>query len=484
MELEKRNIVIASMVAMFLAAVEGTVVITAVPTIVKNLNGFYLMSWVFSTYLLTSTVTTPIYGKLADLYGRKNTLTLGIVIFLAGSFLCGLSQNMYFLIMSRAIQGIGAGSIFTLTYTIIGDVFSVSGRAKVQGWLSTVWGAASLIGPFLGGFLIDTLSWHWIFFINIPFGIISVILIQKNLKENFEKRDVHIDYLGIIILTISIVLLLYGFLAGGNKESVFFVLICVLVSFIFLSIFYFVEKRAKEPIIPFEIFTKANVIVNTISFLQSAVLIAIDVYIVLYMQNVLGFGATISGLCMAPMSLAWLMSSIFLGKYITKYSKKNIVLVSSFIVLLGSVLLPALNMNSSLILVILSVLILGFGFGGNTTTQTIVIQTSVDYFMRGVAVASNTLLRNLGQTIGISVFGSIFNLSIIRYFQNLGINGIEPSNLYNTQVLNNNISAELVKESLNSGLHLLFLCFIIVNIVSLILCLFLPKRFKGEQLDV
>lgn len=486
MDLEKRNIIIASMIAMFLAAVEGTVVITAVPTIVKNLNGFHLISWVFSTYLLTSTITTPIYGKLADLYGRKNIFTLGIVIFLIGSFLCGLSQSIYFLIIFRAIQGIGAGSIFTLTYTIIGDLFSVSGRAKVQGWLSTVWGIASLVGPFLGGFLIDTLSWHWIFFINIPFGIICVMLIRKNLKENFQRRDVHIDYLGTLVLTISIMLLLYGFLTGENRKSsdMIFVVIYIMLAIIFLIIFYFVEKRSHEPIVPFEILTKSNIIVNMLGFFQSAILIAMDVYIVLYIQNVLGFSATISGLCMAPMSFTWLMSSIFLAKYITRYRKKNIILLSSVILLLGSILLSVLDMNSSLILIIFSVSVLGFGFGGNLNTQTIVIQDSVDYFMRGVATASNTLLRNLGQTVGISVFGSIFNLSIIAYFENLGIKGIEPSNLYNTQALNSGISAELIKRSLSSGLHLLFLCFIVVNAVSLILCLFLPKKFKEEQLDI
>ncbi|HBC97319.1 MAG TPA: MFS transporter, partial [Clostridium sp.] len=403
-----------------------------------------------------------------------------------GSFLCGLSQSMYLLILFRAVQGIGAGSIFTLTYTIIGDLFSVSGRAKVQGWLSTVWGIASLVGPFLGGFLIDTLSWHWIFFINIPFGIISVVFIQRNLKENFEKRGVCIDYLGTLILTISIVLFLYGFLAGEKKESgsILFVLMYVLLAFIFLVVFYFVEKKAKEPVMPFEIFTKSSTVVNILGFLQSAVLIAMNVYVVLYIQNVLGFSATISGLCMAAMSFTWLVSSMFLAKYITKYSKKNIVLSSSIILLIGSMVLSVLDINSPLILVIIAVSILGFGFGGNLNTQTIVIQDSVEYSTRGAAVAVNTLFRNLGQTIGISVFGSIFNFSIIKYFEKLHIGGIEPSNLYNTSSLNSNLSAELIKESLNSGLHILFMCFVVLNVISLIISLCLPRRIEGEQLDI
>ena len=187
MDLRKRNIVIALMVAMFLGAIEGTVVTTAIPTIVRDLHGFALISWVFSVYLLASAVSTPIYGKLADLYGRKKILSLGVAIFILGSCLCGLSQNMYQLISFRAIQGTGAGAIFTLTYTILGDVFELSERGKVQGWLSTVWGLASLIGPFMGGFFIDFVSWHWIFFINLPFGILSLVLLAKNLDEHLEK---------------------------------------------------------------------------------------------------------------------------------------------------------------------------------------------------------------------------------------------------------------------------------------------------------
>jgi Arabinose efflux permease len=181
----KKNILMALTVAMFLAAVEGTVVTTAIPTISRDLQGFQIISLVFSVYLLASAISTPIYGKLSDLYGRKNMLSIGIIMFLIGSCLCGLSQNMYMLIGFRVIQGLGAGSIFTLTYTIIGDVFTIEERPKVQGIIGTVWGVASLTGPFLGGILIDTLSWHWIFFINMPFGILSVILIQKNIKRKF-----------------------------------------------------------------------------------------------------------------------------------------------------------------------------------------------------------------------------------------------------------------------------------------------------------
>ncbi len=205
MHIKRTNLIISLMLAMFLAAVEGTIVTMATPTIVKNLQGFELISLVFSVYLLTSAISTPIYGKLSDLYGRKNTLSIGILIFLAGSFLCGLSQSMAMLIAFRAIQGLGAGAIFTVSFTIIGDVFPIEERSRVQGGLSTVWGIATLVGPFLGGFLIDILSWHWIFFINIPFGFLSVILLQRSLKETFDKKKRNIDYAGTITFSLAMV---------------------------------------------------------------------------------------------------------------------------------------------------------------------------------------------------------------------------------------------------------------------------------------
>ena len=477
MDSNKRNIVIALMVAMFLGAIEGTVVTTAIPTIVKDLQGFEIISSVFSVYLLTSAIATPIYGKLSDLYGRKNILSIGIIIFLIGSFLCGLSQNMYMLIGSRAIQGIGAGAIFTVTYTIIGDIFTMEERPKIQGIISTVWGIASLAGPFLGGNLIDMLSWHWIFFINIPFGILSVILIQKNLKETFKKTKHKIDYAGIITLSIAMIIFLNIFLSAENISfnRNTFIVISVVITIILLLSFYKIEIKAKEPIIPFDIFTKTSAIVNLISFLASAILIGSDVYLPIYIQNVLGFNAKVSGLALAPMSASWLIASVILGKCIGKYGGKAVILISNAILLISTILLPTLGINSSLLLVLIYVFVMGFGFGGAFTTLTIIVQESVEYNKRGAAMATNSLLRTLGQTIGVSVFGSIFNLYIIKYFIKLGINGVDPSNLYKSSTYNTDVTSEQIKISLNSSLHVLFIILIIISSISMILSIVMPK---------
>lgn len=477
MDLRKRNIVIALMVAMFLGAIEGTVVTTAIPTIVKDLQGFEIISSVFSVYLLTSAISTPIYGKLSDLYGRKNILLIGIIIFLIGSFLCGLSQNMYMLIGFRAIQGIGAGAIFTVTYTIVGDVFTMEERPKIQGAIGTVWGIASLAGPFMGGILIDMLSWHWIFFINLPFGILSIILLQRNLKESFEKKKHKIDFAGIITLSVAMIIFLNLFISTekiGFNHNIF-ILISLLLTVILLWVFYIIERKAKEPIIPFDIFTKTSAIVNLISFLASAILIGSDVYLPIYMQNVLGFNAKVSGLALAPMSASWLIASVILGRYIVKYGAKTVIIVSNVILLISTVLLPTLGINSPLLLVLIYVFIMGLGFGGAFTTLTIIVQESVEYNKRGAAIAANSLLRTLGQTIGVGVFGSIFNIYIIKYFVQLGIKGVDPSNLYNSSAYNAAVTGEQIKFSLNSSLHVLFIILIIISGLSLILSIIMPK---------
>jgi EmrB/QacA subfamily drug resistance transporter len=477
MDSRKRSIIVALMVAMFLGAVEGTVVTTAIPTIVKDLQGFEMISLVFSAYLLTSAISTPIYGKLSDLYGRKNILSIGIVIFLIGSFLCGLSQSMYMLITFRAIQGLGAGAIFTVTYTIVGDVFTLEERPRVQGSIGTVWGIASLAGPFLGGLLIQTLSWHWIFFINLPFGILSIILIQKNLKENFTKTKHKIDFAGIITLSLAMVVFLNIFLSAenlGTKNSTF-IASSVLVTVLLLGAFCIIEKRAKEPIVPFDIFTRTSTVVNLISFLASAVLIGADVYLPLYIQNILGYSALISGLALAPMSIAWLLASMLLGKTMMKYGEKMVILISIAILLAGTMLLPTLGVHSSLALVLIYVFIMGFGFGGAFTILTIVVQEAVPYSKRGAATAVNSLLRTLGQTIGVSVMGSIFNLHIVKYFTSRGILGVDPSNLYKAAEHNTAVTPEQIKLALHSSVEVLFAVLIGLTVLSLILSLVMPK---------
>lgn len=469
----KRNVVIAIMLAMFLAAFEGTVVTTAMPTISKSLNGFNLISWVFSAYLLTSAVSTPIYGKLSDLYGRRRMIVTGIIIFISGSFLCALSRSMIQLILFRTIQGIGAGAILTISYTIIGDIFEIEERAKIQGALNTVWGVAGLIGPFIGGFILDYLSWHWIFLINVPFGIISIILIIKSFDEKLIKKKSIIDYPGIIILTFAIVTLLFGTMQ--IEKSIVKMLPYMLVTIVLIGIFYFVEKKATEPVIPFNIFNRTTVIINIIGFIASAVIVVIDSYMPIYIQNVLGYGATISGLSLAPMSISWLLSTLTLGKLLTKIGEKKILQICSAIMLISSCLLLTLKSISSLPLAIIIVFIMGYGAGALFTIVTIVAQMGAEESMRGVATSTNSLIRTLGQTIGVSIFGAILNNGIGIYFEEQSIEGINSNNIF-TAIDNNIIKAVDGSNAVFNGIHFIFIAMIVVALIGLMVTFLLPKK--------
>lgn len=462
MNKNKRTIVFAIMIVMFLVAFEGTVVTTAMPTIAKDFNGYNLISLVFATYLLTSAVSTPIYGKLSDLYGRKRILSIGIIIFLVGSSLCGLSQSIIQLIIFRGLQGIGAGSILTLSYSIVGDIFNISEKAKVQGYISTVWGVATLVGPFLGGFLISYLSWHWIFFINIPFGLLSIFILHKNLKENITPHNSKIDYLGALFLTISIVsILLSVFFNSPNYKLIF--LILALVSII---IFYFVEKKSSEPIVPFDIFTRNIIIINLICFLISGLLMGVEVYTPIFTQNVLGYNPTISGLIMAPMSFSWLLSSFILSRLLPKYGYKKVIQLCLLILILTSINLSLLRIDTSIISLIVTLIFMGFGFGGILTTITIAVQEGVSNDRMGVSTSTNTLVRTLGQTIVVSIFGGISTSSIASYFNSIGMNGITSENIYSS-----NVTVTQIQTAFYNGNHSIFSILLIIAVACLIISL-------------
>lgn len=266
-----------------------------------------------------------------------------------------------------------------------------------------------------------------------------------------------------------------------NFRSNIFIIISMVITTILLIIFYKVEGKAENPIIPFDIFTQTSTIVNLISFLTSAIFIGSNVYLPIYIQNILGFSAKVSGLALTPMSIAWLIASVTLGKCIAKHGSKVVILISNVILLISTILLLTLRINSPLSVVLIYVFIIGFGLGGALTTLTITVQDSVEYNKRGAATATNSLFKTIGQTIGISVFGSVFNLYIIKYFTQLGINGIDPSNLYKSSAYNVTVTSEQIKLSLNSSLHILFIILIIISILCLILSLVIPKGKEEDK---
>lgn len=482
MKTNRRNVTIAMLVATFLAAIEVTIVSTAMPRIVSDLGGLTLISWVFAVYLLTMSVTTPIYGKLADLFGRKIIFTFGTVVFLLGSALCGLAQSMEQLIFYRAIQGIGAGAVLPVTFTIIGDIYSFEERAKIQGWFSSVWGISGIVGPLVGGFFVDVISWHWIFFINVPFGIIAVVMLWIYLDESFEKKKRHIDYAGAITFTIGMTALLYGFLTGGQEyawsSAPIFGLFAV--AGVFLAIFILIEIKSPEPMLPLQLFTiRAISVSNLISFVISAVLIAINAYLPMWIQGVYGQGATSSGLALTPMSIGWPLGAILSGWLMVRLSTRNTALMGLMLLILASLWLAFIGMNTSQFALIAIMFIAGLGFGLSVTVFTVTVQSSVDWNLRGAATASNSFVRTLGQTFGIAVFGTLFNAALGRYIQEHGMKaGTDMNQLLNPEVAQQ-LPAQLLasmREGLAYALHSVFLVLCVLAAVSLVAGFWLPRK--------
>lgn len=454
----QRKITIALMIATFLSAIEVTIVSTAMPTIVKKLGGLELISWVYAVYLLTSAVTTPIFGKTADLFGRKKVFLFGAALFLLGSMLCGLSQSMEQLIFFRAVQGIGAGAVVPITFTIIGDIFTFEERAKVQGLFASIWGIAGIFGPLLGGFFVDYVSWHWIFYINIPFGLISIWLISKNLNEKLEKRKRHIDYGGAITFTVGTSALLYALLTGGNdypwNSAPIYVLFAA--TAIFLILFFAIQMRHPEPMIPLKLFHYREVSVsNLISFLASAILIGITAYLPLWIQGALGKGAIYSGLVLMPMSIGWPIGSTVGGRMLVRVGPKRLSLLGILLLAIGTFCLTLITLSTPSWVIWVIVFVLGLGFGFSITTFTIVVQSAVDWSLRGVATSSNTFLRTLGQTFGVAVLGTFLNSQIGSH---------------------SDASGQVPPEILAAGIHRIFLIIAGLAIASLVITFWIPKK--------
>jgi EmrB/QacA subfamily drug resistance transporter len=406
-ETKQKSVVFALLIATFLTAIEGTIVSTAMPKIVEDLGGSELYTWVISVYLLAIVISTPVFGKLADLFGRRIMFTIGVSIFLIGSMLSGLSQSMEQLVLFRLIQGIGAGALTTLPFTIIGDVFTFEMRAKMQGWMSSVWGIAGITGPLAGGFIVDTVSWHWIFYMNLPFGIVSLFLLWTSLKENIEKKKRKIDYSGIFTFAVSITAFLYALTLLKEQNHVTGgILILLIVAAIGISLFIWIESKVEEPMLPLSLFKNRFITISTIAgFLLGFILVAITFYIPLWVQGVTGLNATLSGVTMLPMSITWPLAAVLSGKLMAKTSIGRITVMGISVITAGCVGLVLFNENTIVPLMMIVTAMIGFGFGLSLTAFTVAVQSSVEWKVRGAAMGTFNLMRNLGQSIGIAVSG-------------------------------------------------------------------------------
>ena len=401
---------LALALSLFMAALEATVVSTAMPTVVGELGGIQHYAWVFTAYMLSSTITVPIYGKLADLYGRKPVLLFGIVLFLVGSIASGLSTSMAMLIGFRTLQGLGAGAMQPVALTIIGDIYTLEERAKVQGAFSAVWGIAGLIGPITGGFIVKYFTWHWVFFINVPVGVGCLVLLLSYFHERVERKPQKLDYAGAALLTGWVVALLVGVQGVGVN------LWGLPVAAVLLAAFVAVERKAAEPIIPMSIFKVPAIVISSIAgALFSAAMFGATTYVPLFVQGVLGGTPTEAGGMITPMIVGWPLAALVAGKLLLKTGFRPLIVGGLGLTVVGTTLMALLlGPQAPKLVPEVAMGLFGIGMGFASTALLIAVQTSVGWELRGVATASNMFFRTIGGAIGVGLMGGVMVSQLLK----------------------------------------------------------------------
>ncbi len=402
----------ALMLVLLIASLDQTIVSTALPTIVGDLGGVSQLSWVVTAYLLASTVVGPLYGKLGDLFGRKRLLQAAIVIFLVGSALCGLAQSMTELIAFRALQGLGGGGLMVVTLAVIGDVVSPRERGRYQGYFGAVFGVSTVIGPLLGGFLVDSVSWRWIFYVNLPIGLLALAVIAAVLPARKAEGRPKVDYLGASLLAGGLAAIVLFTSFGGTTYSwgAPQMIVLIVLGFALLGLFVVNERRASEPILPMTLFRNRVFSVSSgVAFIVGLALFGAVTYLPLYLQNVKGHSPTVSGLLMTPMMAGVLTTSIVSGQLISRFGRyKPFPVAGTAIMAIGLGLLSRLHVGTSTLGAAAYMLVLGLGLGLVMQVLVLVAQNSVDFRNLGVATSASTLFRQVGGSIGVAIFGAVF----------------------------------------------------------------------------
>lgn len=404
------RITAALLVAMMVTAMEQLVVSPAMPTIIATLKGFEIYPWVISAYLLASTVSMPIYGKLADLFGRKRVLVFGLVLFALGSMVSGLAQNMGWLIATRALQGLGAGAVGPIVLTILGDLFTLEERAKVQGLFSAVWGVSSVAGPLVGGYLTDWVGWRWVFFVSVPFAAIAIGMLLYHVDEpRRERSGAAIDWAGAGLLTAGLTVLLWVVLDGSRLAYVGSGALLG-VSCLLLVMFVFRERKAADPLFPIELLAQPTIAAALAgSFLVGAILLGLEVYVPLFVQGVRGGGATAAGRALTPLFLAWAVSVAVAARAVVRFGFRRAGVVGAVFVSAGCLMLVegTTAPDWSRLSFAIGLAIVGLGMGPGSLSMILAVQHSVSWGRRGVATGAVTLLRTIGGAIGVGILGAI-----------------------------------------------------------------------------
>ncbi|UQX86973.1 MFS transporter [Jatrophihabitans telluris] len=479
------------MMGMFLASLDQTIVSTALPTIVGDFHRTDLLSWVITSYLLASTASTPLWGKAGDLYGRKRVFQLAIVVFLLGSMLCGASQNMFELIAFRGVQGIGGGGLISLVFAIIGDVIPPRERGRYQGYFGAVFGVSSVVGPLAGGFAVDNLSWHYIFYINLPLGIAALIVTNRVLHLPKRTREVNIDWWGALLLVAGVSAILLATQSGGTDYpwGSWQIIGLFILGAILLAGFGVREHLAREPILPLELFRlQIFTVSNTIAFISGVAMFGALAFLPQYMQLVHGVSATVSGLLLLPLLIGLLVMSIGSGRYISRTGRYRwFPLAGTVLVTLGLWLLTHIGAHTSLAVVGLYILVFGAGLGLFIQVLTLVVQNAVPMRQMGVATSSVTFFRSMGGAIGASALGAVLTARIAYEFPHylpaatLASGGDKVSQLVQSPAILNALKRsnpalhEGIIQAYSHAIDRVFLVGTIVSAFSIIAALFIKQ---------
>jgi EmrB/QacA subfamily drug resistance transporter len=467
--LRRPLILAAVMAASFMIAIEATIVSTAMPQIAGQLGDLQYYAWVFSSFLLAQTATTVVFGKLADLYGRRSVLLIGIGNFLLGSILCGFAWSMASLIVFRLVQGLGAGAIQPVSITVIGDLYAMHERGKVQGWLASVWGVSSVIGPLAGGLIIQHVSWAWIFWINVPIGLAAAAGFFLFLRETVSTQERSVDVVGAGLFTVAIAALMVALTEAGTdggRTAVIAAVICVVAGLLFVG----QERRARDPMIAFALWSRrAIAATNAATLFSGMAVIGLTTFLPMYVQAVMGRSPLEAGFMLTAMVLGWPIAATLGARNFARFGLQPILILGAALLPVGAVPFVLLSPTTPPLVAGFGSLVMGFGMGFLSTAAIVLIQGSVDWSERGAATASNLFARNLGSTLGAAVLGTVLNASLAG--------GHAGSLRQIQQLLQGGGSAGGVasRAALAHGLHLTFWGVLLIAAVTLALSVFVPR---------
>ncbi|MDB6262238.1 MFS transporter [Lactobacillus amylovorus] len=483
--MKKTNVPIVTLaifMTTFMTAIEGTIVSTAMPTIVSDLDGLEIMNWVVSIFLLMTAVSTPLYGKLADSIGRKPVFLFGIALFVIGSSLCGLAQNMIELILFRVIQGLGSGAVQPVAITIIADLYTLQKRAKMLGLNSGFWGVASVIAPLLGGFIVQHLSWHWVFYINVPIGIIAFLLVLVYLREPKHKSSLKLDLQGTIWLVLLLLALMFFLQDLGSNMNLLVMAALAVLIVISVILFFRAEKRAADPIMPLSMLRdKEFFALNIITLLISGVVIGFEFYIPTWMQGINGTNASLAGFAVTPSSLMWIVGSFLIGGMLGRWGIRKTYDYMLTILVGADLVLILVPIYTPFWVFCIVATFNGTAFGAITTASQVRSQVLVPKDDIGVATSFNTLMKYLGQTMMVSIYGIAFNTMVAK--------GLAKHPGLTQDMMNKIVSAENAKTLVSSvvpqlrqvllgGLKAVY----VVSMVVIIISILLNQTYKDRKI--